>query len=205
MLDPQIALVAGLYPPTAGYGLTEAERPLFESAGADPTYGELDLDFVAELLANLPEPLAGDDVFFDLGSGLGKVCLLAYLTTPVGRVVGVELSPQRHRQASEALQRLRASHPTRFAADRPLHLLQGDLLDVDLSTATVVFLLSTSWPRELLGRLTERLTTGCPRLRLVISSRSLPEDRLERRVVIPARCAYARSETVTLYHPQERT
>lgn len=48
------------------------------------------------------EGLGRSDVFADLGSGFGRLVLQVYLSTDVGRAVGVELGAKRHRVARSA-------------------------------------------------------------------------------------------------------
>ncbi len=70
------------------------------------------------------------DVVYDLGSGDGRIVILA--ARRGARAVGVDLDPQRVREA-------RANARRAGVQDR-VEFRQGDLFDVDLSRATVVTL-----------------------------------------------------------------
>lgn len=74
--------------------------------GVAGTYGEVTLSGGANMIhavSNLTkEPLGPADVFYDFGSGLGRLVLQVFLTTGVGRAGGVELGAGRHRAASAA-------------------------------------------------------------------------------------------------------
>ena len=58
--------------------------------------------------------LQPDDVFYDLGSGVGNVCAQVFLNSNVGRVKGVEFVPSRHTIAVQIERELRARYPHRF-------------------------------------------------------------------------------------------
>jgi SAM-dependent methyltransferase len=64
------------------------------------------------------------DVFVDLGSGKGRVCLEAARLYPFSRVIGVEVSPELNEIAAANLRRLR----------RPLRCPQVDFVTADAAT-----------------------------------------------------------------------
>jgi len=68
-------------------------------------YGEVLPEGVQAVLdeINTAMPLTAEDVFYDLGSGTGKVAIHAALVTPCRRVVGIELADTRHQHACRAL------------------------------------------------------------------------------------------------------
>lgn len=75
---------------TPGTTIPESERLGMErDPQADPTYGEVVPASVDSILRYVRP--GKDDVFYDLGSGMGKVVFQAHLTTSVGKAVGVEL------------------------------------------------------------------------------------------------------------------
>lgn len=105
----------------AGYEcLQSTEHTQAASAGSDLLYGELMPQGVAMALspAHLDAPSASS--FYDLGMGLGKFALLAFLSYPnLTKVVGVELADSRYKLAAKALIRLAAVNPTLFRLERP--------------------------------------------------------------------------------------
>jgi len=74
-------------------------------------------------------PVSADDVVYDLGSGDGRL-LFAALEKGAGRAVGVELNPDHARTAREKA--------TEKGLEGRVKFLQADVMDVDLSRATVV-------------------------------------------------------------------
>jgi SAM-dependent methyltransferase len=85
---------------------------------------------VAPIVRALMEvPVVADDVFVDLGSGLGKVAVLARILTGA-TALGIELQPALVESARRAA--ARRGVDVRF--------IQGDAREVDLSDGTVFFL-----------------------------------------------------------------
>lgn len=123
--------------------------------------------------------------FFDLGSGTGKLVGQVVLELPSSSVkaTGIELSPSRHESAirsRDTLMELAASSgvpsfdhdendyyyhnrnseinlPFSRNYDDKFELLQGDLFDADLSTATHIYVASLCFPHDLMVRLEDRL------------------------------------------------
>jgi SAM-dependent methyltransferase len=76
-----------------------------------------------------------NDVFLDVGSGMGRVVLLAAMSYPFQRVLGVEISGRLHEIA------LRNLDISKARLQCPVDLLQADVLDIGLpDDVTVVFL-----------------------------------------------------------------
>ena len=74
-------------------------------------------------------PVSSSDVVYDLGSGDGRL-LFAALEKGAGRAVGVELNPDHAKTAREKAKEKGLQEKVTF--------LEADVMDVDLSEATVV-------------------------------------------------------------------
>merc|ERR1711963_964671 len=68
-----------------------------------------------DAIASFGENLGASDTFVDLGSGLGKLVLQVFLTTDVGRAVGIEIIEERHHLASMARKAALGLGPTIYA------------------------------------------------------------------------------------------
>jgi SAM-dependent methyltransferase len=76
-----------------------------------------------------------DDVFLDLGSGMGRTVLAAATTYSFRRVTGVEISPELHKIALENVDRNHARLRS------PVELVNADVLDYSIpDDVTVVYL-----------------------------------------------------------------
>jgi ribosomal protein L11 methylase PrmA len=70
-----------------------------------------------------------EDVVYDLGCGDGRL-LIAAVEAGAGRAVGVELDPELVAKSRENIEKR--------GMENQIDVLEGDLMDVDLSPATVV-------------------------------------------------------------------
>jgi hypothetical protein len=115
-------------------------------------YGELTHRGVGQLIQALQ--LEEEDVFYDLGSGLGKVVLEVAMTVPVRKSIGVEIAQGRHQVAASVLRRARRqdliiAHACTFR--------NQSLLDVSLRDATAVYCASTCFSYNTMNRLARKL------------------------------------------------
>jgi hypothetical protein len=143
-----------LYENSAGYSIPDEEQRFILQEGGHPQYGEIPYDSAAHILADLK--LSQNDVFYDLGSGVGKLVLQAYLTTPVKRSVGIELSKTRFNIAnSRHKQTILDDHTT---PGRDLIFLHQNIRTATLSDATVCFLSGITFPPPLVQTIMDRLS-----------------------------------------------
>jgi cyclopropane fatty-acyl-phospholipid synthase-like methyltransferase len=81
-----------------------------------------------------PSSVSPSDVFVDIGSGKGRAVLLAAARYPFKRVIGVELSEDLHRVATQNVGHYEGNHG-------PVELVNQDVLDWQLPRdATVLFM-----------------------------------------------------------------
>mmetsp|Transcript_10996 Transcript_10996/g.12997 ORF Transcript_10996/g.12997 Transcript_10996/m.12997 type:complete len:288 (+) Transcript_10996:12-875(+) len=108
---------------------------------------------------------AATAVFYDLGSGVGRLVSQMYLDRVVQRAIGVELSEERHRIAVDDWGRLTASSlvdggDDEFDIDRrAVQFIQGDAAAVDLSDATHIYISSLCFPDSVLGIIQDTVLT----------------------------------------------
>jgi SAM-dependent methyltransferase len=152
--------------------ISDEERALCSGTGASPVYGEILYESCAVLIDALR--LTEDDVFYDLGSGLGKFITQVYLTSPVKKAWGIEFSENRFARAQKATKNLAKIEAKSFAFENDMRKVFGkealtksknkkfgftnaDMLKADLSDATVIFTCSTCFPPEFMQKLTDKL------------------------------------------------
>ncbi len=75
-------------------------------------------------------PLSASDTVYDLGSGDGRL-LFAALEKGAAKCVGIDIDPDRVKVAREEAKHLRVNKKVNF--------IQADVMDVDLSEASVIF------------------------------------------------------------------
>eukprot|EP00747_Dinoflagellata_sp_TGD_P001612 gnl/TRDRNA2_/TRDRNA2_102251_c0_seq1.p1 gnl/TRDRNA2_/TRDRNA2_102251_c0~~gnl/TRDRNA2_/TRDRNA2_102251_c0_seq1.p1 ORF type:complete len:502 (-),score=71.83 gnl/TRDRNA2_/TRDRNA2_102251_c0_seq1:20-1342(-) len=160
--------------------------------GGPRTYGEARPSSIATLLHTLN--LGPSDVFYDLGSGAGKVTLQAHLQTGAKRSVGIELEESRHLMAERTLAQLHGLGA--IDESREVRFVLGDITDESLwADATVIFMLCTCFPEEVIrtvaGHVTKRpvgtriVVGSFPLAAVAVSSDKSRELRLRWHVVLP--------------------
>ena len=91
------------------------DRILATKSQSSLLYGEVLFEGAAKLFDSQHLNAEKGTVLVDLGSGVGKLALQAFLQFPnLSKVVGVELSPSRVTEAHSALQKLATSYSTSF-------------------------------------------------------------------------------------------
>jgi precorrin-6B methylase 2 len=73
-----------------------------------------------------------DDVLYDLGSGDGRIPITAAQKYGIARGIGIDINPQRIKEANENLRKARVGDRVRF--------INADLFESNLSDATVITL-----------------------------------------------------------------
>lgn len=124
-------------------------------------------------------------VFYDLGSGVGRMVLQVFLDYPEVRgSVGVELSRDRHAAALELRQRVLGdgvASCTRTLVDGNKHvcrycdLRHGDILEADFSDATIIWLANSFMAESFLRTLCGKMATHAPHLQYVGVNDALSE------------------------------
>ena len=146
-----------------------------------PLYGTIKRSGVRALLADLARVLGSslgeDDVFFDLGSGVGNVVRqVSKAPDGAGRCVGIEFDAQRHARAlvrAAALNDKQAAGAAPSTAQREMLFLCEDFSHSDLRSATVIFTNSIAFGRATLLLLADK-AAAAPVLRAFVSTRKLP-------------------------------
>ncbi|KAG1664699.1 hypothetical protein FOA52_006674 [Chlamydomonas sp. UWO 241] len=157
--------------------IPRTERALVDATGGTAVYGEVMPDGVANLVAKLN--LSPDDVFTDLGSGLGRCVAQVALTSRAGRCIGVELSESRNEQARWVLDRLRGAPHGRALAH--VDLREGDITRCDLEGGTHFWLCSTAFGASGCRMIAERLVSTRS-FRVLVTSRAMPPTPYFRKV-----------------------
>ncbi len=93
------------YAGTDQYGtISDEEEEAVNSTGGHWAYGEISYEGLQALLEHMD--VGPDSVFYDFGSGLGKVVSQCFITSGARKVVGIEMAETRHSQAWQACERI---------------------------------------------------------------------------------------------------
>lgn len=92
------------------------EKESYEGKKVYLTYGEILYPSVTKIIDYIGD-ISSKDVFYDLGSGIGKVPLQFFLKTPVKKACGIEASETRNNVAEAVYQKIRQDLPELFEID----------------------------------------------------------------------------------------
>ena len=169
--DPR-AYLQMLYENRGGYTIPDEEHNFILQSGGHPQYGEIPYNSAVHILNDLN--LSKQDIFYDLGCGVGKLVLQAYLTTPVKRSIGIEISKTRFNIAESCRKQTTLDDHT--TTGRDLIFLNQNINTTNFSDATVFFISGLTFPPQLVQSIMDRLSTIEHNVK-VISVLPLPEHK----------------------------
>ena len=119
--------------------------------------------------------------FVDLGCGSGKLLVQSYMELPsVNRIIGIELANARYQAAINAWDKVKLEasqiRQARNALDASLDIYEGDLYELDISTATHVYVASLCFTNKMMDRLAKKLVGEGDRLQCVATLKEFPEE-----------------------------
>ena len=115
-------------------------------------YGEVTYQSTEAIVNQFKEHFNNDTVFYDMGSGLGKMVAHVGLKYNVKKSCGVELSTERMMAANEI--------KNNYCGDNVV-FIEEDFFKVDISDATVVYVDNTAMKSPITIKLFEMLPNGC--------------------------------------------
>ena len=182
-----------LYKNTTAYGSVGTEL----SKHNPTTYGEI-LPSSVTTIINLLK-VKPNDVFYDLGSGSGKVVTQFFLQTKAKKNTGIELVPFRHNIAIQIKNKLQKTFPDKFISQQ-LQFINGDILTQDLTDATIIYMCSTCFSNELLQKITNKLNES-NNLRTIITLKELPtlHKKLKNKQIIKTPCTWSTDTIAYIY------
>jgi len=136
------------------------------------TYGEILYPSFNKVLDQME--VTEDDVFYDFGSGVGKVGLQFLLKTPAKKITGIEANKKRNDVAVKVYAQVKRELPELFK-ERKFECLQKNFLEVDVSDATIIYTCSTLFDENLLADI-GKVVDKCPNIRFLFSIPSVKYD-----------------------------
>jgi len=120
------------------------------------TYGEVKQSsgpYVRQLLE-----IKKEDVFFDIGSGVGKLLIQMAISTPCKKAIGVELSESRYEASIQALDNLKKLKEEGCIKNNCEIIFKNeDVLDTDLSEATTIMYSNVCFPPSITEKLLAKM------------------------------------------------
>lgn len=149
----------------------EAERLDLKKTGLtsrDLTYGETPYYSVKKIIKEI-RPGGAEDLFVDLGSGIGKIVFFTALYFNL-ESLGIEINPALFRAADEIREKLKIKKAV-FVA--------GNVLGEDFSRGTIFYLHGTSWGEEVFKKLVAKFEETRPGALILSVSHPLQADFLK--------------------------
>ena len=125
-----LALCAGAQTPAQRAPQAPAAKPQKELRAPDVIFVPTPHEVVDAMLK--VAKVGQGDVLYDLGSGDGRIPITAAQKYGIARGIGIDINPQRIREANENLRKAGVGDRVRF--------INADLYESDLSSATVITL-----------------------------------------------------------------
>lgn len=167
-LDMHHACFLKLYESVDGFSLSKQARASGDAF--EYTYGEIEfLSFIALISLTHPDQ---NTVFYDLGSGTGKAVLACAMVFDMRSCCGVELFESLY-DASVRQQKHLARLPGYEAKAKTISFIHDDFLNVDLSSATLIFINSTAFVGETWQLLNQRLVETAVGATIITISKKL--------------------------------
>lgn len=172
-----------------------APRDLSLGSSGSLTYGEMLYPSVKKLLKKID--FSSTPVFLDLGSGLGKFVLQAFMQTSLLKVIGIEFRADLSEQSSEAIRLIRQAFPLFWEKNRELKVVTGDFLKEDWEQANIIYACSTCFRPELLAAIGDKINQELS-VQHVFTLRPLPTlERLPLKEVFTVECSW---DSALCYH-----
>lgn len=137
------------------------------------TYGEVNFYSFVQIL-ELAAPKEGE-IFYDLGSGAGKAVFIAGLVFDFTKVCGVEKLDSLYQMSTTALDKLWTLPQLKELHGKKMNFqfIHDDLLTVDFSEASIVFLQATCFYGPIWDQLMVKLLMLKVGTRVIITTRKL--------------------------------
>jgi len=171
--------------------LGAGDEDRFRDHRSQSTYGYLTFSGTDDMLTGIETK---GKVFYDLGSGVGKPLVAAVMLFPkLKRAVGIELSKGRHDQGTMVLKEIKDKN-----IKAKVVLVQGSMLDAELSESDIIYISSLCFSTEFLKKLASHLNSSLKQGTIVLTSKALPLPRgvLVSRPIV----AMSWNSTHQLYH-----
>tara|TARA_B100000963_G_scaffold254639_1_gene223243 strand:+ start:8013 stop:8579 length:567 start_codon:yes stop_codon:yes gene_type:complete len=138
---------------TSPYRRNFRNKTTFETNVGSSVYGEVTKNGTNSIVNKFKDYFNKDTVFYDLGSGIGKMVIHIGLEYNVKKSIGIEYSKERHAGAIYLKEK--------YAKDsNNIELICGDFLKNNLSDATVIYMDNTVFPNEVSKRIYKLLSKG---------------------------------------------
>ena len=164
---------------------SQASTPRGDGPASPSTYGEI-TEVGARQLFHCFERYSNSGTypmnFVDLGSGVGKLVVQAYMELPhLQKSTGIELSPSRHASAIQTWATIQneadqiRNIETKALKDASVELVEGDMFDYDMKDVTHIYVASLCFSEAMMHRLAHKLKQEATQLQCIATLKEFPK------------------------------
>jgi len=171
-------IIDDVYSKIDGYSTSFKVRKKISYTDKTLTYGEILLDSFFNILKSV-EPKE-NEVFYDLGSGVGKAVFAAHMLFPIKKSVGIELIPDIYLEAIKTVNNFKEKyHKQLFNINekRKIDFINKNIFDADFSDGDVIFFHATCFPDQLMVPVSKKIGSVKSGSRVIIITRCLYSDK----------------------------
>lgn len=166
-----------LYSHVDGYAISKKAISKLSKYYVGHMYGEITYrGFLRTLAMAKPKK---NEVFYDLGSGTGKVVILAAMLANFSKVVGIEIFQELFDASQKVLDNYKELSGLNSKSPQSIVFIHGNFNNLDFSDADVIFMNATTWSYEfgaLFIRKLEQLKKGA---RIITSTLVIKSDKFK--------------------------
>lgn len=144
------------------------------------TYGELTYKGMCNIFNSL---FQDDDVFYDLGSGNGRLTIGVNLKYNI-KSVGIEFVKSRALVANNLLEKLQVFDNSPDLSN--IHLIHGDFFENNFSDGTIFYMCNTTWKHETIILIVDKIIQESQKFKYIISQVTIKHDKLIKDKIIEA-------------------
>ncbi|MFH1291739.1 MAG: methyltransferase domain-containing protein [bacterium] len=159
-----------LFAGVCGHVLSTKYRMKMKIRDKEFTYGEIVWDGFEQILDRAPIN-SKHQVFYDLGSGVGKAVIASALSGKFKKCYGIELLDSLYQASRKVL----LEYKQTVATSQEIDFIQADFFEYDFSDADVVFVQCTCMMDYALERLQEKMSILKPGSLVITATNKLKE------------------------------
>jgi len=157
-----------------GHSISSQARAKLNLSSSAYVYGEILPDTFQTILEQVKP--TGNEVFYDLGSGVGKAVLWAAIAFPFKKAIGIEFLEDIHASSKMVLKKYQEQVRPLLPPVKQTQIVdfvQGDFCLIDLSEADVIFTHATCFSDDTMALLIKKLSCLKPGARVITVTKTL--------------------------------
>ena len=192
-----IKLLSKFYQTNDGYTTYQpGEKETAGEKNIDLTYGEILPQSINTIIDTLD--INENDIFYDLGSGTGKIPLQVFFTTPIKECYGIEAYKPRADIADKKYRLIKQEYKNFFNETTKLINIEDNFLTAKLHNPTIIFMDSLCFSEDTMKKISNKLN-NLPTLKHIISIKKIQSDRFELQTTLKLESSWSKGIPTTSF------